>query len=418
MSDAPVQKRADDAPAAPADSAILRTPSAPPSLSVASLAELAAVRERRNMDIVLVSSRLRLAAKQILALETGNWAELPGRTFIRASLRSYGRLLEVDVEPLLVSIDASLPGSDVLKPSKELRQPMPRQGALGFSGSGPGSRWAWLLLAVVAVVALAFFYGGGPELLNRERAVVADRGAPSASPVAEGAASARRAAVETAAPVVAATPSASGSLNSAGSAVQAAPPPVSAPATPAPSAAASPLAAPAHATAALPILPPASIGDKLTPAPGAAVSGSSPGPTPSRSAPLGAGPPQTPSGLLQSINAPQQSPAAQPAAALPAPAAAAEAPAVPVVRAAPRAPGTGNPLVLRFSGESWIEVRDAAGTVVATGTQQAGMVREFEGEGPFSLIIGNAVAASLVWRGTSVDLAPHMRQGIVRLRVE
>lgn len=135
-------------------------------LTISSLAELVKLRDARGFSASLVSSRLRLAPRQIAALETGDWASLPGRAFIRSSLRSYGRLLEVEVAPLLEAIESELPGTDVLKPDSELNRPLPQR-ALGFGGNGSGSRWVWMLLLVVGVIALAFFYGGGATLLNR-----------------------------------------------------------------------------------------------------------------------------------------------------------------------------------------------------------------------------------------------------------
>ena len=383
------------------EDAVLRGPAPPASQPVvATVADLVLARTNKGMDIALVSSRLRLAQRQIVALESGDWGALPGRTFIRASLRSYAKLLEVDAEPLLLAIDPNLPGSDVLKAPQELRRPMPRQGALGFGGSGPGNRWAWGLLIFVGIVALAFFYGGGGEFLSRDRA-------PAQRPAAQGAVNAP---ADTSASVPAQQAAAASETSSAAQAQLSSPGAASA-VSPSPSglppAGSASVATSSSQAASLPILPPAaSIGQVTGQAPVAAPPPVAQTP-PTNSIPASVGtPPATPTTL--------NSPANQPAAADPSSA----LPAVAVVRVAPRPGAFGNPLVLRFSGESWIEVRDAGGNVLVTGTQQAGMVREIDGAAPFSLIIGNAVAASLVWRGSAIDLAPHMRQGIARLRVE
>lgn len=77
-----------------------------------------------------------------------------------------------------------------------------------------------------------------------------------------------------------------------------------------------------------------------------------------------------------------------------------------------------NPLVMRFPADSWIEVRDASGAILITGTQPSGTVRELSGVLPLSLIIGNAGGVAVTWRGVPIDLAPHMRQGIARFRIE
>jgi cytoskeleton protein RodZ len=73
---------------------------------------------------------------------------------------------------------------------------------------------------------------------------------------------------------------------------------------------------------------------------------------------------------------------------------------------------------MRFPAESWIEVRDASGAVLITGTQPAGSVRELSGELPLSLTIGNAAGVSVTWRGAPVEVAPHIRLGIARFRIE
>ena len=73
---------------------------------------------------------------------------------------------------------------------------------------------------------------------------------------------------------------------------------------------------------------------------------------------------------------------------------------------------------MSFSGDSWIELRDAENRVVAVGTQSAGAVREFFLAPPLTLVIGNAVAATVTWYGKAVDLSPHMRQGVARFRID
>jgi len=343
--------------------------------SVSTLADLVRLRDSRGVSASLVSSRLRLAPRQIAALEAGDWASLPGRTFIRSSLLSYGRLLEADVAPLLEAIESQLPGAEVLKPDSGLKRPMPREGALGFGGSGSGSRWVWMLLLVVGVIALAFFYGGGATLLNRKLeapTATAPSGDRSQPPAEAGAA---------------AGPAVAGAARS-DVAPAATPPPVAA-ATPAP-------------TAIVPLQP-------TVPAPGPSAQTTSPQPAPAQSATPAN--PQNPA-----------APASQAASQAPV---APTAPPGPTSVVVPRATGTAagpgvplNPLVMRFSADSWIEVRDGAGALLLTGTQPPGTVRELTGELPFSLTIGNAGTVTVTWRGAPIDLVPHMRQGVARFRIE
>jgi len=356
--------------------------SAMPGSVVSSLTELVRLRETRGFSASLVSSRLRLAPRQIAALESGDWAALPGRAFIRSSLRSYGRLLEVDVSPLLDAIESQLPGTEVLKPDSELKRPMPRQGALGFGGSGTGNRWVWLLLLVAGVIALAFFYGGGATLLKRDVQPQA-RSTSGAANGSEAAPSGTGAAAE-------APPAASGAPSTV---VQPVAPGVAAP--PAAAGGSTPSAAPPPTTVPPPVNLPAAAPAASAPVPTAAATSQQPGSAPAAAMP------------------------SQPNAAQPAPP---RDPPPSVARPAPPASGAAdsrlNPLVMRFPVESWIEVRDAAGAILITGTQAPGTVRELSGDLPLSLTIGNAAGVTVTWRGTPIDLAPHMRLGVARFRIE
>ncbi len=81
-------------------------------------------------------------------------------------------------------------------------------------------------------------------------------------------------------------------------------------------------------------------------------------------------------------------------------------------------PGTGE-LVFRMEGESWIQVRDADGTTLFTGTGAPGTTRTVQGKAPFVIVVGNAALVSLEHDGRPVDLASHTsRGGVARMVVE
>lgn len=65
---------------------------------------LAAKRQERRMSIDEVSARIKLAPRQISALEANDFAALPGMASTRGFIRSYARLLELDPEPLLAAL--------------------------------------------------------------------------------------------------------------------------------------------------------------------------------------------------------------------------------------------------------------------------------------------------------------------------
>ena len=72
-------------------------------------------RERMGMSVEDVVAKIKLAPRQILAMEADDFQALPETTFLRGFVRSYAKLLQLDVQPLL---DA-LPGSKVAKMSVE-----------------------------------------------------------------------------------------------------------------------------------------------------------------------------------------------------------------------------------------------------------------------------------------------------------
>ncbi len=53
---------------------------------------LRVAREATGMSIDAVAQNLKLAPRQVKALEEGDYAHLPGRTFIRGFVRNYARL--------------------------------------------------------------------------------------------------------------------------------------------------------------------------------------------------------------------------------------------------------------------------------------------------------------------------------------
>ncbi|WP_155646681.1 helix-turn-helix domain-containing protein, partial [Xanthomonas translucens] len=65
--------------------------------------QLREAREAAGLSIDDVGSRLRMPLHVIRALETEQWERLGAPVFVRGQLRSYARLLGVDLDPLLAS---------------------------------------------------------------------------------------------------------------------------------------------------------------------------------------------------------------------------------------------------------------------------------------------------------------------------
>lgn len=92
--------------------------------------------------------------------------------------------------------------------------------------------------------------------------------------------------------------------------------------------------------------------------------------------------------------------------------------AAPAVAAAPAAAADNAQLRFVFTKESWVEVRDRDNKVVYSQRSPAGSEQSVGGQGPLSLVIGNATGVKLFWRGQAIDLAPHTKGEVARLVLE
>jgi cytoskeleton protein RodZ len=329
-----------------------------------SVEQLVAARQASGLGASDVAARMGMATRQIEALERGDWGSLPGQSFVRAALRSYGKAVGIAVDPLLATVGGQARTPE-LKDSASLASPIPRGGALGFSSGGGGSRVAWIVLGIVVVVAMSLYFG---------RAF--DRAEPE--PVAAGSPAAQQGAAP---PQVAGAPG-----------------PAPSAASPAPATAAS---ATAGATASAGGATAAGASGSISPlAPLTPLA-------PSEGAPKGA----APAGAAATAAAPPASGTDASATAT----SAATAAAPPAAEAV--APGTQS-LRLKFARESWVDIRDAGGKQLLYGIQAAGSERELAGRKPFTLIIGNADHVTLERDGQPVDLTARARQGVARLTLD
>ena len=65
-------------------------------------------REARQLPLADVARALKLGERQLTALESDQWSELPGATFVRGFVRNYARLLALDAAPLMETLDQQL----------------------------------------------------------------------------------------------------------------------------------------------------------------------------------------------------------------------------------------------------------------------------------------------------------------------
>lgn len=75
------------------------------------------------------------------------------------------------------------------------------------------------------------------------------------------------------------------------------------------------------------------------------------------------------------------------------------------------------PVQLRASQDSWVEARDGGGRLLLSRVVPAGERVGLDGALPMSIVIGNARATELVFRGRPVDLAPLTRNNVARVEL-
>ncbi|MFO1269402.1 MAG: helix-turn-helix domain-containing protein [Rubrivivax sp.] len=101
--------------------------------------------------------------------------------------------------------------------------------------------------------------------------------------------------------------------------------------------------------------------------------------------------------------------ATQQAATAAAPGTAADAPAAPV---------PAGDLVMQCTARSWIEVIDARGRVLVSRNLEAGESLGLDGLAPLQLVVGNAAATRVSYKGKPVDLEPRARDNVARFELK
>jgi cytoskeleton protein RodZ len=306
-----------------------------------------------------VAEQLKLARRQIIALEAGDYAALPGNAIVRGFIRAYAKVVKLDAAPLVAMIAPDQPEPSESQPIRREKPATFSEVRFPTSGDRPFP-YGWLIGAVVVagIGFGAYQFGLVPTHLSTPAATVAEPAAPS--------------------PDTAAVPPVETTLLKADqelSAVKPAPALVDVPP-------AQPAAAPAAAAA-----PPAT---STTPA------ATAPATAPATAAPA----------------------AAKPAAAAPAPVPVPAAPAATAPAAAPAKPGP-NALVFTVKGESWIEVRSAATNKVLLSRLAKPGANEFiEVTEPVNVVVGKPDEVSATLRGAALELKPVVGGTTARLSLK
>ncbi|MEP6656168.1 MAG: RodZ family helix-turn-helix domain-containing protein [Betaproteobacteria bacterium] len=118
---------------------------------------LRGAREGAGLSLEAVSQQLKLAPRQVRALEDGDLALLPGRTFVRGFARNYARVLGLDPQAVLDALPGSAGSSTPEVPT--LPATAVAMGHLPSPPNGrPGRRRWTLALVIFGLVAAAATY--------------------------------------------------------------------------------------------------------------------------------------------------------------------------------------------------------------------------------------------------------------------
>jgi cytoskeleton protein RodZ len=325
-------------------------------------AQLAAQRQAMGLSVEQIADQLKLAPRQVVALEAGDYAALPNMAVTRGFVRAYAKVVKLDPAPLVAMVEAQSPSTPELAPvRRELPAAKFSESRLSLTErSSKPAGWmvgAAVAAAVLAAGAYAWHAGLVPAgLFSHKQEAAADSAAPASAPL------------ETALVKQ----------------EQAAPAPLQSPAVP------------------LVSVPPQ--GDA-----GAA------GGAPAGNGASGAAAAATPA-VANAATAATAAPAAAPAATAPAPASPAAGATAPV--AAPQAPAAGRALVLTVNKESWIEIRRPGATPLISRLVKAGSTETFDIKDTALLIVGNPAGVQATLGGQALPLPPVAGGTIARVNIK
>ncbi len=124
----------------------------PPSVGVL----LRQAREAAGLTVDSVAVSLKLAPRQIVALENDEYAKLPARTFVRGFVRNYARLLNIDPNTALAALPPE-PQAEISPAAISVKLPMSSMPSLSADNDFPRTQrkiWRWLIVLMI----LALFF--------------------------------------------------------------------------------------------------------------------------------------------------------------------------------------------------------------------------------------------------------------------
>lgn len=148
-------------------------------------------REAMGWSVEQVADQLKLAPRQVVALEAGDYASLPSPAVTRGFVRAYAKLLKIDAAPLVAKIEMNMPpearaGATASLPRREQRPTSFSQSRFPIGGKRnrvPAGLIAGAI-AVIAAGAALWHFGLLPGSQREDAAAGAVLETPIVSPAA------------------------------------------------------------------------------------------------------------------------------------------------------------------------------------------------------------------------------------------
>ena len=151
--------------------------------------QLKAGREAMGWSIEQVADQIKLAPRQVVALEAGDADALPNLAVVRGFIRAYAKVLKLDAAPLVAMIEVDpVPGAQAAPARREISASF-SEARFPSLTQRSSKRHGWLggavLLLVVAAAAIGAYQMGliSPALLSRSAKSAAEVAAPAAAPL-------------------------------------------------------------------------------------------------------------------------------------------------------------------------------------------------------------------------------------------
>lgn len=321
-------------------------------------AMLIEAREHYNLSAADLARQLRLALRQVNALEENRFDDLPGNTFVRGFIRNYARAVQTDAEPLLAAYERSRPQPvpvEVTRPTE----------AIAFPSKGT-PKWVWYLGGVVLLLVLA------PVLIYL---VLQDDGSATVPH--------KKAAPVAVSPSVPANTRAPLDL----------PMPQAVPQNTVPE----PGSAQAPANAASPVLLPPVVNQTPAVIPAAPPAAATSSAATQQNVPATSIAPAKPSAVPITATTPFSTPSPP--------------------KEIPQKAGE-RKITLTFDGDAWVEIRDRSGKIVFSKLSRRGEVQVVQGTPPFNVVAGNAGQVRITYNDKPFDMTQHTKVNVARFKLE